>query len=282
VQLGGLVHVYSTGSTGDLIEIVNDGISGHPWNFYDQTVGAGGGVALAGAPGPLLIGGTPHVYGRAAGSNDLVEFVADHLGGRIWNAYDQTLTNPGLPTLSGDPMPALINGIPHIYLTDGNSGDLVEVVADHLMGRTWNAYDQTAISGAPRLQGNPTVVLVDGAQYGQPGTQVPEVFERASGTLAVVAADHRGGHIWNAYDVTRLSGGSDRPEDPVAIVNGGAVEVLALVGGPPALQVSGKQTGPAAIAGPPIATPGVAAAPNGTPRRGQFEQLAGIERRLAR
>jgi hypothetical protein len=240
VRLSGTLHVYGTTIAGNLVEIDNDNQAGHEWNFYDETSSAGGGVPTSGAPGAVLITGIPHVYTRASGSSDLVEFVADHVGGRIWNAYDQTSSVPGSPTLSGNPIPTLIGGIPHVYVDDARNGDLVEFVADHLAGRIWNSYDQTTGSGAPQLVGNPSVVLVDGTIYGQPGVQVPEVFENASGILAVVAADHQGGSIWNAYNVTSLSGGSAVIGDPNVVLNGAFVEVLSLTSGQGAIAAAQK------------------------------------------
>ncbi len=279
VRLGGVMHVYGTTAGGDLIEVDNDNLAGHQWNFYDETMGAGGGVALAGAPGALLIGGIPHVYGRAGGSNDLIEFVADHLGGRIWNAYDQTHSAPGSPTLSGNPKPVLIGGIPHVYVDDSSNGDLVEFVADHQQGRIWNSYDQTTTSNAPRLTGNPSVVLVDGTKYGQAGTQVPEVFENAFGTLAVVAADHQLNHIWNTLDVTGLSGGSAVIGDPSAITNGDtpiAVSLTVATG-----SISSSSAKSAARGTKPLAVrPGVGA-PAAHATIGKFAQIPGISRLLA-
>lgn len=282
VRLSGTLHVYGTTIAGNLVEIDNDNQAGHQWNFYDETSSAGGGVATAGAPGALLINAIPHVYTRASGSNDLVEFVADHVGGRIWNAYDQTQSAPGSPTLSGNPIPTLIGAIPHVYVDDARNGDLVEFVADHLAGRIWNSYDQTTGSGAPPLVGNPSVVLVDGAIYGQPGIQVPEVFENASGVLAVVAADHQDGSIWNAYNVTSLSGGSGVTGDPSVVLNGAFVEVLSLTTGQGAIAVSANQQAHRSL--PAAQVQKAPTVRNGAPGRlniGPFEQAAQVKRALA-
>ena len=279
VLLGGVMHVYGTTAGGDLIEVDNDNLAGHQWNFYDETTGAGGGVALAGAPGALLIGGIPHVYGRASGSNDLVEFVADHLGGRIWNAYDQTHSAPGSPTLSGNPKPVLIGGIPHVYVDNSSNGDLVEFVADHQQGRIWNSYDQTTTSNAPRLTGNPSVVLVDGTKYGQAGTQVPEVFENAFGTLAVVAADHQIGHIWNTLDVTGLSGGSPVVGDPSAITNGDTPIVVSLTAASGSISSSSAKAAARSTTKPLAVRPGVGAPAPAV--IGKFAQIPGVSRLLA-
>jgi len=189
--INGVLHVYSSNlANGDLVEIDDDGQFGHSWNFYDETAGAGAGVPIVGAPGAFVANDVPHIYTRAAGSNDLVEYVADHLYGHIWNAYDQT-AGTGAPPISGNPIPLLINGVAQVYTNDAQNGDLIEYVSDHLFGHVWNAYDQTASSGAPPLQGDPSVVEINSTTV--------EVFENASGYLTEVASDHQNGNIWNTY-----------------------------------------------------------------------------------
>jgi hypothetical protein len=282
VLLGGTLHVYTTSASGALVEVDNDNQSGHAWNFYNESASAGGGVPIAGAPGPLLINGTPHVYTRAGKNGDLVEFVADHAGGHVWNAYDQTKSAPGSPTLSGNPIPTLIGGIPHVYVDDGANGDLVEFVADHLAGRIWNSYDQTVGADAPPLTGNPSVVLVDGTPYGQPGTMVPEVFENAGGALGVVAADHQFGDIWNAYDATELSGGSPITSDPTVVLNGPFVEVLALTSNQSMVVDSAKVRAQRSAPATHVANDKAAAkAVSGLSSLGRFEQFKRLEQLIA-
>ncbi len=259
-SISGAVHLYAATTAGDLVEVDNDNANGHAWNFYDITTSAGGGVTIASGPAAILIGGTPHVYTRAASNNHLVEFIADHAAGRVWNAYDTTLQAPSGPPIGGTPIPTIIvnsgSSIPHVYVTSAatgaTNGDLVEYVADHLSGNTWNAYDQTTGSGAPKPVGNPSVVLIDGAPYGI-GIQIPEVWETSlTGELTNVVADHQAGKVWNVYSATLLSGGPLVAGDPTPIVNGTTVQVFALGKGATAGASAPTSTGlaPAPAAGP--------------------------------
>jgi uncharacterized delta-60 repeat protein len=226
--IGGVLHVYGIAAGGDLVEIVNDNASGHAWNIYDLTATGGGGVTIAGGPAGLVIGGTPHVYTRAASNNHLVEYVADHAGGKVWNAYDTTAAASAAPAIAGNPVPTIIGSTPHIYTVSAVNGDLVEYAADHLNGSVWNAYDQTTGADAPKPVGNISVVLIDGTPYGI-GQAIPEVWETtAAGELTTIVADHRLSHIWNVYDVTALSGGTQAIGDPTPIVNGSTVQVFGL------------------------------------------------------
>jgi uncharacterized delta-60 repeat protein len=228
--ISGQIHLYAQTVAGDLVEIDNDNVGGHAWNFYDLTISAGGGTTIAGGPAALLIGTTPHVYVRVASNNHLLEFVADHANGHVWNAYDTNAQAPGSPVIAGNPVPVLIGGLPHVYTISGVQGDLVEFVADHLNGNTWNSYDQTAGAGAPKPVGNISVVLIDGTPYGI-AQAVPEVWENNVGELTAVVADHRtapgqAAHVWNVYDVTALSGGPQITGDPTPILNGTTVQVF--------------------------------------------------------
>ncbi len=227
--LTGYVHVYGVTAAGHLVEVDNDNVGGHAWNFYDLTASAGGGTTIAGAPAAILLAGTPHVYTRAVSNGHLVEYVADSAGGRVWNAYDTTVQAPAAPAITGNPSPVLIGSTPHIYTISAVNGDLVEYAADGLGGSIWNAYDQTAGSGgAPKPVGNISVVLIDGTPYGI-AQAVPEVWETpATGELTTFVADHQAGRIWNVYDVTSLSGGPQVSGDPTPIVNNGSVQVFGL------------------------------------------------------
>jgi hypothetical protein len=129
------------------------------------TVAAPTAPAIAGNPIPVLIGTTVHVYTASAANSDLVEYVADHLNGNVWNAYDQTSLS-GAPKPVGNPSVVLISGapygigqsIPEVWETPA-SGDLTTFVADHLAGNTWNVYDVSSLSGGPQLGGDPTPIV---------------------------------------------------------------------------------------------------------------------------
>ena len=58
--------------------------------------------------------GSQHIYIRGT-NNNLLEFIPDHLGGRIWNSYDQTASTGHQVT--GDPaIYTLSSGAQHIYI----------------------------------------------------------------------------------------------------------------------------------------------------------------------
>lgn len=113
VVVNGLVHVFVASSAGDLVEYVDDGGGGHVWNAYDHSLDAGGGRAVTGTPFPILAGSIAHIYVRSTGG-DLLEFIADGVGGRVWNTYDQTRSSGG-PQAVSDPAAVLWGGLVHVY-----------------------------------------------------------------------------------------------------------------------------------------------------------------------
>ncbi len=100
VVYGPTVHVYLDAG-GQLTEFVNDGFGGRVWNAYDLTAAAGSGP-VTGDPaaityGPVLV----EIYVVGPGG-DLMNYVNDGAGGRLWNAYGLTLAAAG-PTVGADP-----------------------------------------------------------------------------------------------------------------------------------------------------------------------------------
>jgi hypothetical protein len=93
IVVGTLIHVYSTGSNGHLVEWVNDGANGRLWNSYDLTY-FGSGPSLAGDATPIVLGGTVHVYATAT-TGELTEYVNDGANRRLWNSYDLTYFGGG-------------------------------------------------------------------------------------------------------------------------------------------------------------------------------------------
>ncbi len=208
-------------------EFVNDGLWGRTWNDYNLTADSQG-PSIAGRVSPITYGTTVHFYGRTAGG-DLIEFANDGLWGRIWNAYDLTVDANG-PTLAGDPGALHATGnIVHVYV-ESSTGDLVEYINDGVGGRLWNAYDLTQLSGGPTLGGDPVPILANG---------VVEVFARAdNGDLVEYAANDAGGHLWNAYDLTQLSGGPMVAGDPSPVVQGTTTAVFAQASGGDLIEMS--------------------------------------------
>jgi len=98
----GLLHVYAQSANGDLLEYVNDGLGGHPWNVYDLSVFAGGGASIVGEPSAVYDAGQDliHVYVQSA-NNHLVEYLSDHAAGHVWNAYDLSVLAGGGGAVAG-------------------------------------------------------------------------------------------------------------------------------------------------------------------------------------
>ena len=114
VVYGKTVHVEVRTASGDLAEFDNDGAGGRLWNSYDLTR-ASDGPAIVGDPGAVIYGAiSVHVYVQAA-NGDLIEYVNDGAGGRLWNAYDQTQDAEG-PIISGDPSPVVYGSTVHVYV----------------------------------------------------------------------------------------------------------------------------------------------------------------------
>jgi len=147
-----LVHVYAAGPNGDLVEYLADGANGRAWNAYDQSVSAGGGP-VSGTPSAVYDTSQDliHVYAEAS-DGDLVEYIADHANGRVWNAYDQSIYAGGGTFVSGTPDAVYLpdQDLIHVYVR-ASDNDLMEYIADHANGRVWNAYDLSSGAGGPSI-----------------------------------------------------------------------------------------------------------------------------------
>ncbi len=197
------IHVYATGSNGHLLEFVNDGLNGHPWNVYDLSMYAGGGGPVTGTPGAVYDAAQQliHVYVHSA-NGDMVEYVSDHANGNVWNAYDLTVWAGGGSPVSGAPGAVYdgAQGLIHAYV-QGANGDMVEYVSDHANGHVWNAYDLTVWAGG----GAPIAATPDPIYY--PAQDLIHIFvQGTNGDLLEYISDHQNGHIWNAYDQTQEAG----------------------------------------------------------------------------
>jgi hypothetical protein len=201
------------GTAMPLEEFANDGVGGRAWNSYNQTANSDG-PEIAGRPSPIGAGSTVHVYARSA-TGDLMEFINDDAGGRLWNSYDLTQIADG-PTVAADPGAALYGPNVHVY-TEAPDGDLVEWANDDAGGRLWNSYDLTQIIGGPTLEGDPTP-LVNGSS--------DRIFARGSnGDLIEYANDDANGRLWNAYDLTEETDGPSIAGDPNPVYDGSVLHV---------------------------------------------------------
>ena len=190
----GSPHIYMRGMANNLLEFIPDNIGGRLWNGYDHTaetgVEVGGDPAVFAAPD-----GSPHIYMRGMGNN-LLEFIPDNIGGRLWNGYDHT-AETGVE-VGGDPAVfAAPDGSPHIYMR-GMGNNLLEFIPDNIGGRLWNGYDHTAETGV-EVGGDPAVFAApDGS---------PHIYMRGmANNLLEFIPDNIGGRLWNGYDHTAETG----------------------------------------------------------------------------
>ena len=95
----------------------------------------------------------------------------------------------------------------------GAAMPLQEFVNDGAWGRLWNNYNQTADSQGPPITGRPSAVTYGSSVH---------VYARANGgDLMEFDNDGAGGRLWNAYDLTQISGGPTIGADPVALLIAG-------------------------------------------------------------
>ncbi|HXQ19386.1 MAG TPA: polysaccharide deacetylase family protein [Acidimicrobiales bacterium] len=171
----GLVHVYARTVTGDLVEYVNDGAQGHLWNAYDLSVYAGGGGPVGGNPDALYhpVQGLIHLYVQGA-NGDLVEYVNDGAGGRVWNAYDLSVYAGAGTFVAGTPDALYMasQGLVHVYVRGANN-DLVEYVNDGAQGHLWNAYDLSFATYGPTVGTDPSAVDWGGLAHVYVGGPTP-------------------------------------------------------------------------------------------------------------
>jgi len=223
----GQVHVYVEGANGDLVEYTNDGANGRAWNAYDLSTGAGGGSPINGQPSALynVTQNRLYVLVRSAGG-DLVEYVADFLAGRSWNAYDLSVAAGGGP-LGGVP-DALYHptqGLMHIYVQNAN-GDMIEYVNDGLNGRSWNAYDLSVYAtNGSFIAGQPDALFL-------PDQGLVHLYVRgANNDLYEYVNDGIYGRVWSSYDLSTVTyGGPSIGTDPTSVEWAGLAHVY--VGGP--------------------------------------------------
>ncbi len=178
------VQVYGVSPKGDLIEFVNDGLNGRPWNSYDLTA-ASDGPQVSGRPSPVVYGSTVHVE-VVATNGHLTEFDNDDAGHRLWNSYDLTAASDG-PSFVGD-VSAVRYGATSVHVYgQSTKGDLIEVVNDDAGHRLWNSYDQTQTVGGLQIGGDPAAavygssvhVYVTGPPPPQSVSQIVSLAEQA-------------------------------------------------------------------------------------------------------
>jgi hypothetical protein len=215
IAYGPTVHVYGRANNGDLTEFINDGFGHRVWNAYDLTAITRG-ATIAADPDAAFFGAIVHVYAESS-NGDLIEFVNDGAGGRLWNAYDLTQIAGG-PTVVGDPTPQVTATTDRIFARDA-SGNLTEYINDGVGGQLWNAYNLTQLSSGVAIGGDPNPVAM--------GPVVHIYAPTANGDLIEYADDGANNRTWNAYDLTSATKGPSVTGRPSPVVVGGIMDVFA-------------------------------------------------------
>jgi hypothetical protein len=192
-----------------LQEFVSDHLFGRTWNVYDQTAGAAG-PTLFGRPSSLVTPGDgfTRIFARSA-TGDLVEYVNNDLGGKLWNVYDLTATAKNGVKVASAPF-AIDNGMMHVYV-EGANGDLMEFVNDGSANQPWSTYDITVAGRGGWIAAAPTAIY---------NGLVHVYVKGANNDLTEYVNDSAGGHLWNAYDLTVFGRGGWIAAAPTAIYNG--------------------------------------------------------------
>jgi peptidoglycan-N-acetylglucosamine deacetylase len=215
----GSIHMYATGSNGDLVEYVNDGQNGRVWNAYDLSLSTGSGPV---APGPAATYDptAQRVQIMATGSNGhLIEFVNDGIGGRAWNAYDLSAVAGGGGGVVGTPNIFVAKSLLEVFVRASN-GDLVEYVNDGAGGHLWNVYDLSAVSGGGPIVGTPTTISLSSTLHVYAQSWTGDLLE---------FVNTGGANAWSAYDLSAVTGAGRIVGSPSAIVfaSSGTVHVYA-------------------------------------------------------
>ncbi|MGU7774408.1 hypothetical protein ACV229_30050 [Burkholderia sp. MR1-5-21] len=216
-----------------LLEFIPDHLGGNLWNWYD--LGAATKHQVYGNPAVYTPadGGIPHIYVRGliplGREDNLLEFIPDTYYGRLWNAYDLTAATGQQVTGNPAVFTPADGGAPHIYIPGRDNpgtaapNNLLEFIPDNMGGQLWNAWDLTAATGRQVL-GDPAVYTPVGG-----GLQHIYILGTAENLLEFVP-DDLGGQLWNAYDLTALTGQG---------VYGNPAVYTPVGGGPPHIYISG-------------------------------------------
>jgi hypothetical protein len=128
IVYGPTVHVYVDAS-GQLTEFVNDGYGGRLWNAYDLT-SASQGAPVTGDPAAVFYSSSIVDVFVQGPAGDLVSYVNDGYGGRLWNAYDLSTASGG-PSIGADPSAMVDGGTVAVFAAGPSPPAVIQsVVAD--------------------------------------------------------------------------------------------------------------------------------------------------------
>ena len=215
MSLDGKPEVFAMGSNGHLYRFVQGPTAS--WQPpVDLTQNTSGAPDIDTSPQAILDGPHVSVFALAQGSGDLVDYEDNGAGG-TWTVSDlNTLTGSALKFASFTALD--IPTWASFVFGDTSSGQLVEVVDDHLFGNVWNSYDISSTSSFISVTDVPSVVTSGIRLAFGTGTAF-HIYLRGKDTdhLIEYTDDHLWGNVWNAYDQTKNSGGPSISGHPSAL-----------------------------------------------------------------
>ncbi|MGH8995979.1 MAG: CHAP domain-containing protein, partial [Acidimicrobiales bacterium] len=221
VYVGGLQNVFVRQDGGDLVQYVDDNLSGRAWNTYDLTTGASG-PQIAGDPAAVVLNhSTVYVLARAV-SGDLYEFTNNGSGSQLWSATDVS-SAAGVGPVQGDVSVIVVGSALDVFAQSANNS-LVELSGTGSGTRSWTTSNLSQAAGGPAVSGSPGAVL-----YGQ--TSIHVYAMDGAGSLYEFVNDGAAGHPWSSYDLTQDASGPAASGQPAAIVYGPTVHVYVNAGG---------------------------------------------------
>lgn len=156
---------------GDLIDVTDDNQHSSTWNAYDLTNIADGPAITSNlaAIGQGAADGLIHFFGRIA-NGDLVEYVDNNAGGRIWNSYDTTAASGGTVTIKSDPAATIYTGRLRVVATAPGGHAVLFTGATTGGVTTWTTKDLTQSSGGTAILKSAPAISVAGAALVVAGT----------------------------------------------------------------------------------------------------------------
>jgi hypothetical protein len=135
IVYGPTVHVY-VNTAGRLTEYVNDGYGGRLWNSYDLTAISHGPAVTGDPSAAFYTSSVVDIFVQGPGG-DLVSYVNDGYGGRLWNSYDLTSASGG-PAIGADPAAIINNGAVSVFAAGPSPPAVVQAIVSAVEGQDQN------------------------------------------------------------------------------------------------------------------------------------------------